>query len=639
MHIVDLLKIVSWGGNMEHVQNELKTKKKSLWERFKAWMASRLIRPALPFQLSFGAMLLCSPALFVGLQFDDYIHRLIMIGLDPIHQGFWGKIDLFGLHHGSSITDSLRNIGIFPWWTSEHFKISFLRLLSGFTMWIDYQLWPNRPFLMHLQSLLWYGALVAAAAVYYRRIMGLTVIAGLAALFYAIDFSHASPTAWLANRNALQAVLFGFLCLIFYDRYQRERRERHRLASASALALALLSGETGVGTLAYLFSYAIFLDREPWRRRIMALWPHALVLIAWAGAYRMFGYGSFGSGAYIDPLASPLPFITALAARMPLLLMGQWSHITAESPGILMSIKTAYLFAAVLIGLLAAVFIPLVRKDRTARFWLAGLVLALIPVCGTEPNNRLLLFSDLGAMGLAAQFIIHLKGSPGVFPASRIWRAPALLILFYLIAIRLIFSPLIMPLYAYQWKIIGTPFANAARSLPNNDHQSGQSLIIVNPPVLLTGMLIASMQIVETRTSPAIRELSRGDTDVKVYRVDACTLRVRIANGLLGGNFGKLFRSDEEPIAVNQEIDVSGMGARIAQVGKNGPEEILYRFAVPLEDPSLRWLQWKGLTYVPFTPPAIGQAVSLPAFKWKDLSRNDSATKSPVQTSPKRSGE
>jgi hypothetical protein len=32
---------------------------------------------------------------------------------------------------------------------------------------------------------------------------------------------------------------------------------------------------------------------------------------------------------------------------------------------------------------------------------------------------------------------------------------------------------------------------------------------------------------------------------------------------------------------------------------------------VPLEDPSLRWLQWKDNEFVPFAPPVVGQVVKL----------------------------
>jgi hypothetical protein len=36
-------------------------------------------------------------------------------------------------------------------------------------------------------------------------------------------------------------------------------------------------------------------------------------------------------------------------------------------------------------------------------------------------------------------------------------------------------------------------------------------------------------------------------------------------------------------------------------------------FDVDLEDPSLRWLQWKDGVYVPFRIPEVGASIVLPA--------------------------
>ena len=49
----------------------------------------------------------------------------------------------------------------------------------------------------------------------------------------------------------------------------------------------------------------------------------------------------------------------------------------------------------------------------------------------------------------------------------------------------------------------------------------------------------------------------------------------------------------------------SGAAKRaLAEDGR--PAEAEFTFDVPLEDPSLRWLHWKNLEFLPFTPPAVG---------------------------------
>ncbi len=66
------------------------------------------------------------------------------------------------------------------------------------THWIDYQLWPDSPLLMHAHSLIWLGLAAATAAFLYRRFEP-SATAGLAVLLFAIDDAHIMPAMWLAN--------------------------------------------------------------------------------------------------------------------------------------------------------------------------------------------------------------------------------------------------------------------------------------------------------------------------------------------------------------------------------------------------------------------------------------------------------
>jgi hypothetical protein len=43
------------------------------------------------------------------------------------------------------------------------------------------------------------------------------------------------------------------------------------------------------------------------------------------------------------------------------------------------------------------------------------------------------------------------------------------------------------------------------------------------------------------------------------------------------------------------------------------PAVAAFRFAEPLSDPSLRWLQWKEGEYAAFKLPAVGDSVTLAA--------------------------
>ncbi len=59
-------------------------------------------------------------------------------------------------------------------------------------------------------------------------------------------------------------------------------------------------------------------------------------------------------------------------------------------------------------------------------------------------------------------------------------------------------------------------------------------------------------------------------------------------------------------------MELPGFSVVVEALDAHGdPEQVLYKFSVPLEDSSLRWMRWHDGVYVPWTPPAIGQTVTL----------------------------
>ena len=52
-----------------------------------------------------------------------------------------------------------------------------------------------------------------------------------------------------------------------------------------------------------------------------------------------------------------------------------------------------------------SILLPLLRRDRVARFFCLGMVIALVPSCAAFPDDRLLFFASFGSMGVMAQFM------------------------------------------------------------------------------------------------------------------------------------------------------------------------------------------------------------------------------------------
>jgi hypothetical protein len=71
-------------------------------------------------------------------------------------------------------------------------------------------------------------------------------------------------------------------------------------------------------------------------------------------------------------------------------------------------------------------------------------------------------------------------------------------------------------------------------------------------------------------------------------------------------------RGADHGLRAGQKIELPGMSAEVLEVdGKGMPAAVSFRFAVSLDDPSLRWLQWswKKDRYLPFKVPGIGERV------------------------------
>ena len=376
--------------------------KQAIWpQRVAAAIEAILTHRRFPIVVTVLAALVMVSALSGGWQLDGHFQRSRILGY-----GDANPIQIFVPYDGNRLHNQQQmEFGTLPWWASRDLHMAFLRYAS--TMLLDYRLWPNHPALMHLHSLLWLSAVVLAAALLYREVLGATWVAGLAALLYALDGAHAVPTAYLADRNALIACCFGFFSILTLIRWRQHGRRRDRWLSVLMLALALSAGEMGVATAAYLFSYALVLDRGTIVAKMRRLIPHAGVLGAWALIYRVGNFGSSGSGYYLDPLRDPVGFTAGFCQRAAFLLMGQWTPIPAElglvvAPGTVGALELR-VFSIAVIALLAALFIPLTVRDRVARFWGVGVLLSLIPIAAVGPENRLLGFVGLGSMGLLAQ--------------------------------------------------------------------------------------------------------------------------------------------------------------------------------------------------------------------------------------------
>jgi hypothetical protein len=571
----------------------------------------------LPLYLALAGILLTLPALWSGWQQDDLLQRYYLLGnLDPNGEPV-PPLNMFAFLDGDSTTIARhRDLGVIPWWTYPRLRLAFLRPLTGLTHWVDYELWPRSAELMHAQSLLWFGALIAAVTLLYRRLQGVTWLAGLAALLFVLDDAHGLPAGWLANRNAVVAACFGVLALVVHDHRRRGTFRAGEKLGPLLFVIGLLSGETALATMAYLVAYALFVDEGSILRRINSLVPYGVAAAFWLVLYRELGFGTQGSGFYVDPYAQPVSYLGALLERGPILLMDQWAF-PPSSPYMFIPAEARHILLiwAVLVCLLVGfLLVPLLRKDRYARFWCAGMLLSLPIVAATTPHGRLLIFAGLGGMALLAMWM------QGIWER---WRMPqeekdppvfhrVLLVLFVLI--HLIVAPLLLPLNAVSASTTEQWLQKPARMADLGPGIEQKDLILVNPPIVFLANYFIAVRSLEGLPAPQRqRVLAPGNVAVHIERTDPRTLVIRPDGGFLAGPFDDVFRAPSLPLRTGDRIPLTNVEVEILEAGADGrPTAVAFRFAERLEHTSFRWLMWENGEWTTFLPPAVGGTVTLP---------------------------
>ena len=119
-----------------------------------------------------AGLVLTLPSLWVGLQADDWFIRATVLRSHPLEGVLDNPWEPYTYLDGDPANNhKLIDRGWLPWWTDLESRASLARPLTALTQMLDHRAWPDVPALMHVQSLAWFGFLIAAAAILYRRLM------------------------------------------------------------------------------------------------------------------------------------------------------------------------------------------------------------------------------------------------------------------------------------------------------------------------------------------------------------------------------------------------------------------------------------------------------------------------------------
>jgi hypothetical protein len=144
----------------------------------------------------------------------------------------------------------------------------------------------------------------------------------------------------------------------------------------------------------------------------------------------------------------------------------------------------------------------------------------------------------------------------------------------------------------------------------------------VNAPSPVHAGYVAFRQFLSGKPIPGrIRVLAPAVPAVAVRRLDEFTLEIKPAGGYINWVLDKVFRAERRPMALGEEVKLTGMTAQVTAMTDDGrPAVATFRFDVPLESDSLVWLCFKGKGFERFSLPAVGKETGIRFDFWAMLS-------------------
>lgn len=473
--------------------------------------------------------------------------------------------------------------GRVPWWSVDDLFARFFRPVAAGTHLIDYRLWPSSPMPMHAQSVAWFGALVFAAARFFRLLLPGRVAVAAAAV-YGTSYVHAVPVGWLANRNAVIAACFGFLACAAYVRWRRHGAPALSWAPA-LLFLSLLSAESGISVLAFLAAYELTVGRGEPGGRWGRLGAMGLVVGLWRLAYSAAGFGAMGSGGYIDPLRSPGIFLQEAPVRLGSLLaflLTPFRIFSAHGVPFVLAIALGFVFVT------AAAVVVRIGSRRELRLWSISVCLCLLPLLAAAPGERLLTFA-MGALSpVVATALLGYQG------ASRRGRAAAITVglSFCLVSPAVLFAGS----YDQSYDLRAVNHTLPTMAGVSNDDARGKNLFVLYSPGQAPVNTMRASRERAGLVLPAFTwNLFPADSPAKIERVGCCALEFRHEQGLSRGPFVMFFRGIDSPMHVGDSVRTLAFSAEVLAVNSSGvPTNVLFTLPEPLESQRNLFVSWNG---------------------------------------------
>ncbi|MDD9938562.1 MAG: hypothetical protein OXT09_33440 [Myxococcales bacterium] len=565
-------------------------------------------------------------SLQTGFFSDDFVEEAMLQGHYPAERG---ALDLFNFVDGSKReVQLLMARGALPWWSAPDLKLAMFRPLTSALVGLDRALFGADPFARHLHSALWWVLALWAAVWLWRGLLPPAAVV-VAALFFALEEAHTLPLSWLANRGALVA-LAGMTAALALHVRARERGARGSWAAVALPAPALLAGEWAFPFLGYFLAYELLRGAGGAGARLRALAPVAALGLGYLVLRAALGYGTRGSGVYIDAVSEPIEFLAAAVQRLPVfsadLVWGLPAHHwDFGAPAVLGFIDPLPRWRQVhwALGAGAVVLLPwalwVLRRSGAGERWAhlpwlcLGAALALVPMVSSFPTSRLVLPAVLGIAPLAAALVVE------GFERLRTGAVAPLRVLAWVILMLAILRVNTIGAVASSRGdaamtryLAGEGEAWMLGANLGGDDPSAR-IVQLAASEHTVSLFTPLVRATRGRTMPkSFWTLSMADSPLRVHRPTPHQLELTaVVRPFVDTSVERLYRDSDAGFTVGQRIEIDGLTVEILELSDGRPRRARFTFEHVLEDPRYRFVTCSRDGIGPVSLPAVGGTLEL----------------------------
>jgi hypothetical protein len=257
-------------------------------------------------------------------------------------------------------------------------------------------------------------------------------------------------------------------------------------------------------------------------------------------------------------------------------------------------------------------------RSPLARFLGLGALFALVPMCASDPADRLLLTAEIGFSPLMAMLLVRVLAKHRLRGGWLAGSGKALAGLIMLV--HLVIFPLQTVAYASVRKQLTVPSAVLdPLSVPDARKEPDARVVLLNPPVgSIAAYYPTARRYYGVQNPRSMHALAHGLHGLKLTVIDARTIELHSPQGK---GFLDNFTRDvvTHPFKIGEVMPTGPMRVTVTALTPQGkPETVRFQFNDPMNQAPWRFYVWTDTGYEAFTMPPPGHTVSLAA---PDLAR------------------